>query len=172
MANDIEAIDEDLYDGEDEDTQKDRYFTFQIGDEEYGIGIMYVIEVIGMQKITEVPDMPDFVKGVINLRGQVIPVMDVRTRFKMDSREYDDRTCIVVVNIKDTAIGLVVDMVSDVLDIPESQIDPPPKIKRTPGSRYIHGLGKVDDAVKILLDVQKLLYEDELEQIAATTETE
>lgn len=170
MANDLDALDENYLDEDDEDTQKDRYFTFQVGEEEYGIGIINVIEVIGMQKITEVPDMPDFVKGVINLRGQVIPVMDVRTRFQMKPREYDDRTCIVVVNIRDTAIGLVVDKVSDVIDIPEDNVDPPPRVSRKPSSRFIRGMGKIDDQVKILLDVQKLLYDDELEQVAAPAE--
>jgi purine-binding chemotaxis protein CheW len=170
MANDMDTISEDYLDEDDEDTQKDRYFTFRVGNEEYGIGIINVIEVIGMQKITEVPDMPDFVKGVINLRGQVIPIMDVRTRFQMEARDYDDRTCIVVVNIRDTAIGLVVDKVSDVIDIPETNIDPPPRVSRKPSSRFINGMGKIDDEVKILLDVQKLLYDDELEQVASTSE--
>ncbi|MFZ5570560.1 MAG: chemotaxis protein CheW [Thermodesulfobacteriota bacterium] len=168
MAKDMSNIEDDLFDEDDEDTQKNRYFTFQVGEEEYGIEIMHVIEVIGMQKITEVPDMPDFVKGVINLRGQVIPVMDVRTRFKMSPREYDDRTCIVVINIKDTAIGMVVDKVSDVIDIPEDQVDPPPKISRSAGSRFIKGMGKADEKVKILLDAGKLLYDEELNQVTAT----
>ncbi len=170
MSKDLIDLEDNLYDEDDEDTQKDRYFTFHIGNEEYGIDISCVIEVIGLQKITEVPDMPDFVKGVINLRGQVIPITDIRTRFRMESREYDDRTCIVVVKIKDTAIGLVVDLVSDVLKITEDMVEPPPKVTNKPGSRFIKGLGKVDDDVKILLDVQKLLYDDELEQVAATAE--
>ena len=167
MSQSIDNFDDLQFDEDDEDTQKDRYFTFQVGKEEYGIDINCVVEVIGMQKITEVPDMPDFVKGVINLRGQVIPVTDVRLRFHMQPREYDDRTCIVVVNIKDTAIGLVVDLVSDVLKIPEDHVDPPPKVTNKPGSRFIKGMGKVGDDVKILLNVHKLLYDDELEQIAA-----
>jgi len=169
MSGEMDSLSDDLYD-DGEDTMKDRYFTFKIGDEEYGIEIMYVIEVIGIQKITEVPDMPIFVKGVINLRGQVIPVMNVRSRFGMEEHEYDERTCIVVVTIKDSAIGLVVDMVSDVIDIPEANVDPPPKISRKPGNRFIKGLGKIDNQVKILLDVQKLLYDEELEQVSSVTE--
>ncbi|MDY6851236.1 MAG: chemotaxis protein CheW [Thermodesulfobacteriota bacterium] len=167
MAEAGDILDDDLYDEEDEDTQKDKYLTFQLGGEEYGVEIQYVLEVIGMQKITEVPDMPDFVKGVINLRGRVIPVMDVRVRFRMDPKEYDDRTCIVVVNILNTSIGLVVDVVSEVLGIPENQVQPPPKISRKTGGRFIQGLGKVGEEVKILLDVNKLLFEEELEQIAS-----
>ncbi len=166
MPEEMEELENDLYDEDEEDTQKDRYFTFRVGKEEYGIDISCVIEVIGMQNITEVPDMPDFVKGVINLRGQVIPITDVRVRFKMTQREYDERTCIVVVDIKDTAIGLVVDLVSDVLKIPEDRVDPAPNISNKPGNRFIKGLGKIGDDVKILLDVQKLLYEDEFDQVA------
>lgn len=156
----------DDYDEDDEDTQKDKFLTFQVGTEEFGISIRHVTEIIGLQKITDVPDMPDFIKGVINLRGKVIPVMDVRSRFKLESREYDDRTCIVVVNIKDKSVGLVVDRVSEVADIPESQIEPPAQIGSGTASRYIQGMGKIDEDVKILLDVDRLLYEDELESIS------
>ncbi len=162
--NDERALWDEDYDDEDEDTQKDRFLTFKIGDEEYAVEISCVIEVIGMQKITHVPDMPIFVKGVINLRGQVIPITDIRMRFGMESREYDDRTCIVVVNVSDTFVGIVVDTVSDVLDMPEETVSQPPKINQKPGSRYIQGLGKVGDDVKIILDVQKLLYEEKLDQ--------
>ncbi|MFH1138798.1 MAG: chemotaxis protein CheW [Pseudomonadota bacterium] len=156
----------DLYDEDDEDTQKDKYLTFQLADEEYGIEIYHVTEVVGLQKITSVPDMPDFIKGVINLRGQIIPVMDVRLRFHMPVRDYDERTCVVVVNIQETAIGLVVDEVNEVLDIPEDRIDPPPRISRRASNRFISGLGKTGDKVTIILDVQKLLYENELDQIS------
>lgn len=165
MAKEKEILDEDLYDEEDEDTQKDKYLTFQLADEVYGIEIYHVTEVVGLQKITKVPDMPDFVKGVINLRGQVIPVMDVRIRFKMPPRDYDDRTCVVVVNVKETAIGLVVDEVSEVLDIPEKQIEPPPKVSKSGTSRFVQGLGKVGDRVTIILNAKKLLYEKELEKM-------
>ncbi|MGA1867353.1 MAG: chemotaxis protein CheW [bacterium] len=159
---------ENLYDEDDkEDTQKDKFLTFHVGNEDYGIDIRYVTEIIGIQKITEVPDMPDFVKGVINLRGKVIPVMDVRTRFRIKACEYDERTCIMVVNINDVSIGLVVDTVSEMIDIPESHIEPPPRTGRGVKSRYIKGMGKVGEEVKILLDVNKLLFEDELEQISA-----
>ena len=107
-----------------EDTQKDKYLTFHLGSEDYGIEIRHVTEIIGIQKITVIPEMPDYIKGVINLRGKIIPVMDVRIRFRLPERAYDERTCVVVVNIRDAAIGLVVDTVSEVADIPESQIEP------------------------------------------------
>ncbi|MCK5340709.1 MAG: purine-binding chemotaxis protein CheW [Desulfobulbaceae bacterium] len=157
-------LDDDLYD-EDEDTQKDKYLTFHLAGEDYGIEIYYVTEIIGIQKITDVPDMPDFVRGVINLRGKVIPVMDVRTRFGLEFREYDERTCIVVVDINNTAVGLVVDEVSEVVDIPESQVEPPPKTGKGTSSRFLKGMGKMDDEVKILLDVNRILYDEELQEL-------
>ena len=167
MADDTKEVefDGDLYD-EDEDTQKDKYLTFHLAGEDYGIEIAFVTEIIGIQNITDVPDMPNFIKGVINLRGKVIPVMDVRTKFKLESREYDERTCIVVVDINETSIGLVVDEVCEVVDIPEEQVEPPPQTGKGKSSRYLQGMGKIGDEVKILLNVEKLLYEEEFEQIA------
>ncbi|OHB25680.1 MAG: chemotaxis protein CheW [Desulfuromonadaceae bacterium GWC2_58_13] len=147
--------------GENEDTQKGKFLTFHLAKEDYGIEIRYVTEIIGIQKITEVPDMPAFVKGVINLRGKVVPVMDVRTRFGMPTRDYDDRTCIIVVDVDDKSVGLVVDKVNEVADIPDHQIEPPPRTNRE-STRYIQGLGKIGNEVKILLNVQRLLFSDEL----------
>jgi purine-binding chemotaxis protein CheW len=162
---DMSALDEDLYDEDEEDTLKDRYLTFQIAEEDYAIEIQYVIEIIGIQNITDVPDMPDFVKGVINLRGRVIPVIDVRLRFHMQERDYDDRTCVIIVTINDSDVGLVVDFVKEVIAIPEENVSPPPKVNRGRSSRYIQGIGRVGESVKILLDVQKLLYEEEIQQL-------
>jgi len=144
---------------ETEDTQKDKFLTFFLADEDYGIAIRHVTEIIGIQKITEVPDMPNFIKGVINLRGKVIPVMDVRARFRLASREYDERTCIVVVNVDDRATGLVVDRVNEVADIPGEQVEPAPSGGKGASSSFILGLGKIGDSVKILLDVNRLLYQ-------------
>ena len=158
------GMEDDLYD--DEDTMKDKYLTFHLAGEDYGIDIAYVTEIIGIQKITEVPDMPNFVKGVINLRGKVIPVMDVRLRFLLSERDYDERTCIVVVDINGTAVGLVVDQVNEVADIPEGDVEPPPRTTKGTSSRYLKGMGKVEEEVRILLNVDKLLYEEEMEQLA------
>jgi purine-binding chemotaxis protein CheW len=155
--------DDEFYDEDDEDAQKDKYLTFHLASEEYGVEIRYVTEIIGIQKITEVPDMPEFVKGVINLRGKIIPVLDVRIRFKLEACEYNDRTCIIVVDIDDMAVGLVVDEVSEVANIPEEQVEPPPKTGKNKSSRFIKGMGKMGDEVKIILDVSKLLYDDEKE---------
>jgi len=147
-----------------EDEQRDKYLTFALGNEIYGIEIRNVHEIIGVQTITEVPELPNFLKGIINLRGKIIPVMDVRLRFKKEFRAYNDRTCIIVISIENTAIGLIVDRVIEVLSIPDSQIDPPPNYTMS-SNRYIQGIGKVDDEVRLLLDCNKLLNEQEAEQI-------
>ncbi|MFX4262287.1 chemotaxis protein CheW [Pelotomaculum propionicicum] len=144
---------------EDEDTQEDKFLTFVLNGEEYGIEIRHVTEIIGIQNITEVPDMPHYIKGVINLRGKVIPVMDVRLRFGVKEREYDDRTCIIVINIEEQSVGMIVDRVSEVLDIPKSDVEPPPKVKKGESSRFIKGMGKVDERVKILLNEYQLLFD-------------
>ncbi len=154
----------DGYD-DDEDTQKDRYLTFRLASEEYAVEIRYVTEIIGIQKITEVPDVDTFIKGVINLRGKIIPVVDVRLRFRLAPKEYGDRTCIVVVEMSDTTVGLIVDEVSEVLTIPEAQVSPPPKTTKGSQSRYIQGIGKVGEQVKIILNVSRLLNDEELEEL-------
>lgn len=161
--NNLEVDDED-----DDDTQKDRYLTFRILNEEYGIEIMYVNEIIGMYKITPVPEMPSYVKGVINLRGKVIPVIDVRLRFGMNQKEYDERTCIIVVNMEYLEVGLIVDTVNEVVQIPEEDIEKPSRLSQSRKSLFIKGLGKIGENVKILLDVNKLLHSDDIEQIAET----
>ncbi len=151
---------------ENEDTQEGKFLTFAIGDEEFGIGIGDVREIIGIQKITDVPDMPEYIKGVINLRGSIIPVMDIRLRFGMGEREYNERTSIVVVNIQKTDVGLIVDTVSEVLDIPEKNIEPPSKLGDDKDNQYIKAYGKVNENVKIILDTQKLLFGLVLEKLS------
>ena len=166
------ALAETLVAEEDEDTLKGMFLTFPLGNEEYGVEIRHVTEIVGIQKITEVPNMPIFIKGVINLRGRVIPVMDVRLRFNLKERQYDDQTCIFVVNIDGETVGLVVDNVSEVMNIPSANIDPPPKLRRDKSSMYILGLGKVGEKVNILLDVPKLLFEEEIEKIKEAVNAE
>jgi purine-binding chemotaxis protein CheW len=146
-----------------EDTQKGRFLTFSVGKEEYGIEIKYVKEIIGIQDITEVPELPNYVKGIINLRGKIIPVMDVRLRFKKEPKEYNDRTCIVVIDIDEISIGLIVDNVSEVLTIEEENIVPPPDLKTGFHNRYVKGIGKVGSEVKLLLDCEKVLSDDEMD---------
>ena len=161
-----EMVDGIFMEDEDDDAQANKYLLYNIGEEVYGIGIASVTEIIEMQTITLVPDMPGYVKGVINLRGKVIPVMDLRLRFGMKERPYDDRTCIIIVNIDDTSLGFIVDTVAEVHDILEKDIEPPPTFKnQTTKNRYISGLAKVGEEVKVLIDVKKLLHEKEFETI-------
>jgi len=149
---------------EEEDSQKDKYLTFIVDSECYGIEIRYVTEIIGLQKITPVPEMPDFVRGIVNLRGKIIPVMDVRVRFNKPFREYMERTCIIVIDIHDLSIGLIVDSVTEVLSIPASEIVAPPDLNKR-SNRFVMGIGKVGNEVKLLLDCEKLLNDDEAEQL-------
>jgi purine-binding chemotaxis protein CheW len=147
-----------------EDTQRGKFLTFSLGNESYGIEIRYVTEIIGIQPITEVPELPDYIRGIINLRGKIIPVMDVRLRFKKPGLDYNDRTCVIVIEIKDVSIGLIVDSVSEVLPISETSIVAPPDIGRN-GNRYLKGIGKVGNNVKLILDCRMLLNEEEIEDI-------
>ncbi|WP_270171240.1 chemotaxis protein CheW [Paenibacillus sp. SYP-B4298] len=150
-----------------EDAQKDQYLTFLLGSEQYGIDIAYVTEIIGIQAITEVPQLPEYIRGIMNLRGKIIPVMDVRLRFNKPFRAYNDRTCIIVVDIRELSIGLIVDGVVEVISILGDAIVPPPEMKQG-NSRYIRGIGKVGDEVKLLLDCDKLLSYDEAEGLLGT----
>jgi purine-binding chemotaxis protein CheW len=161
----------DFYDAKeyadgDDNAQKDKYITFRLGNEEYAIEICYVREIIGMQKIAGLPDMSDYILGVINLRSNIITVIDVRRRFNMQVVNYNDRTCIIVISIKDRTIGLVVDEVSEVLDILPNQIESPPKTTKRTQSRFIKGIGKSGDQVKIILNTDAILDEEEMAAIA------
>jgi purine-binding chemotaxis protein CheW len=147
----------------DEDTQKDKFLTFMVGKEEYAIEIKYVTEIIGgIQAITEVPEVPDYVRGIINLRGKIIPVMDVNLRFKKDPQPYGDRTCIIVIDIDDLSVGLIVDNVAEVLSIAGENIVDPPDDKAGFNNRYIKGIGKVGNTIKLILDCRILLSDEEL----------
>lgn len=156
--------------GSDALTDKEgKYLTFSLADEEYGIGILKIKEIIGMMPITSVPRTPDYVQGVINLRGKVIPVIDLRLRFSMPESEYTDRTCIVVVEIGGQAmnmiIGIVVDSVSEVLNIKGEEIEETPSFGTSLDTDYIFGMAKVEGGVKILLDIDTVLSSDEMAQL-------
>ncbi|MCH2205425.1 MAG: chemotaxis protein CheW [Lentisphaerales bacterium] len=164
-SEELEALEEN------QDTQKDKYLTFHIGSEDYAIAIKNVTEIIGMMAITEVPQTPEYIKGVINLRGKVIPVMDIRLRFEMEPRSYDERTCVIVVHLKQSTVGLVVDTVSEVLDIPEENIEASSQFNHANGSSFIFGMGKVYDQIKMMIDVNSLLFQDS-EQLQALNTSE
>ncbi len=150
---------------EKEDTQKGRYLTFSLGNEAYGVEIRYVTEIIGIQAITELPELAEYIRGIINLRGKIIPVIDVRLRFKKEFREYNERTCIIVVDIEQLSIGIIVDIVTEVLTIEEQDIVEPPSIGNELQNRYIKNIGKVGNDVKLILDCDKLFAQHELEEI-------
>jgi len=153
-------------------TKQGKYLTFSLAEEEYGIGIIQIKEIIGMMPITSVPRTPEFVKGVINLRGKVIPVIDLRLRFEMEPADYTERTCIIVVEIDGKAetvvIGIVVDSVSEVLNIIEQDIEETPSFGTKLNTNYILGMAKTESGVKILLDIDCVLTSDEIKLIEKT----
>ena len=140
------------------------YMTFKSGEEYFGLKIQYVSEIVQLQAITEVPGTEDYIRGLINLRGKVIPVIDVSRRFLQPPFEYNDRTCIIVINVKDMQVGLIVETIAEVVDICEDGILPPPPvgINEQRQNLYIYGVGKVGDSVKLLLDPDKLLNDKDL----------
>jgi purine-binding chemotaxis protein CheW len=152
------------------DDRAGKYLTFTMAGEEYGIGILKIKEIIGMLPITPVPQTPGFVKGVVNLRGKVIPVVDLRLRFDMDATDYTDRTCIIVVEFggygSDIVIGIVVDSVSEVLNIKNEDIEDTPTFGASLNTDYILGMAKVEGRVKILLDINAVLGTEDLESLA------
>jgi purine-binding chemotaxis protein CheW len=156
---------DDLEFGEDEETEEGKYLTFQLGDEVYGIEIIYVTEIIGIQQITEVPELPEYVKGIISLRGQIIPVVDMRLRFEKPPRDYDERTCIIVIAIDDIDLGLIVDGVSEVVTIPDEEVVPHPDLDEGYSKKFVKGIGKVGREVKLLLDCHKLLDDGEIQDL-------
>ncbi len=145
-----------------EDTQQGKYLTFELEDAVFGIEIRNVTEIIGMQPITPLPEAPKHVKGIVNLRGSVIPVIDVRLKFGMKPKEYDDRTCIIVIDIIGIKAGLIVDRVAEVIKIEDGDITPPLIAKAGIKERYLLGIGSTGDEVKLLLSCEELFGEEEL----------
>ncbi len=139
-----------------------KYLTFMLGDEEYGLEILTVREIIGAMDVTSVPRTAEFIKGVINLRGMVIPVMDLRLKFGMDEAERTEQTCIIVVSVDDLDMGIVVDRVQEVLDIPSKSIEDAPEFGNEVTTEYILGMGKCEDRVTILLDIGKVVTREDL----------
>lgn len=163
MSDEINAIDQAV---KATTIKTGKYLTFSLQKEEYGIGILKVKEIIGMMPITSVPRTPGFVKGVINLRGKVIPVIDLRSKFGMESISYTERTCIIVVEIDNeditVLIGIVVDSVSEVLNIRAEEIEDAPAFGTHLNTEYIMGMAKMDGGVKILLNIDRVLSIEEV----------
>jgi len=145
--------------------QDNKFLTFKLGEENYAIPILKIKEIIGMMVITKIPRLPNFIKGVINLRGKIIPVVDLRIKFGLEERAYDERTSIIVMEIKTEnstkTDGIVVDTVQEVMDIPLENIEPPPKYGNDIGQEFLTGIGKVDGDVIMLLDVDKIFTNEE-----------
>ncbi len=169
MAEELEKNEEtDELEGlEEEDSQKGKFMTFQIGKEFFGISISYVNEIIAMQPIAAIPEVDDYIKGLINLRGKIIPVIDVRVRFKMEPTEYTDRTCIIVIDVKSTMIGLIVEKIAEVDTIADESIMPPPSLGRKDHERnkYVYGLARTGDMVKLLIDPERLIRQEDVEAV-------
>ena len=153
-------------------TRGGKYLTFALGKEEYGLEILKVREIIGWLEITALPRTPTYVKGVVNLRGQVIVVVDLRAKFEMEATPKTDQTCIIVVEIthagRKLSTGIIVDRVSEVLEIPGDNIEEPPTFGTEVATDFILGMGKVGEAVKILLDIDKVMTGADLADIAAS----
>ena len=145
------------------DTQEGKYMTFKSGPEYFGLEIKYVQQIIQFQTITKIPETEDYIKGLINLRGRIIPVVDVRTRFKQGACEYNEKTCILVINVKSTTVGLIVEQIAEVAEIKKENILPPPSLGRAEKAhhKYVYGIGKVGNTVKLLINPEKLLYDDD-----------
>ncbi|MCR4925516.1 MAG: chemotaxis protein CheW [Clostridiales bacterium] len=146
---------------------KNKYLTFWTDGQIFGVPICDVVQIIGLQEITPVPEAPSYSKGIINLRGNIFPVIDVRLRFHKPEAEYDERTCIIVTNINNSYFGFIVDSVDEVTNIEESEISPPPSLSITSSSynAYLTGVGKLKDKVVLLLDTSKILSEEEFETV-------
>jgi purine-binding chemotaxis protein CheW len=149
--------------------QGGKFLTFLLGDEDYGVEILKVRELLGIQDITVVPHTREYMRGVINLRGKVIPVIDLRIRFGLPPIQYNDQTCIVVVDVG-TLMGIIVDTVREVHDIPATDIQPPPRLDSSVDAAFILGMGKINDDVKILLDIGRVLNGDELVEVPSDTD--
>jgi purine-binding chemotaxis protein CheW len=151
-----------------------KFLTFLMANEKYGLEILKVREIMGMMDVTSIPTTPAFIRGVINLRGKVIPVVDLRLKFGIEGKEDTQRTCIIVVHLTHTAqemtMGIIVDEVSDVLDIDQNQIEPPPSFGANIRTDFILGMGKVDQKVMTMLDIDRVLTEQEVALVESSAE--
>lgn len=140
-----------------EDTGGEEYLAFTLGREEYGIDILKVQEIRGYETVTRIANAPDFIKGVINLRGIIVPIVDLRIKFQLERVEYNQYTVVIILNLSDRVVGIVVDGVSDVLTLQSQQIKPAPEFSGALDTEYIRGLGSIDERMLILVDIERLL---------------
>lgn len=149
------------------DEMKGQYLTFWTDKQLYGVPISDVVQIVGIQEITDIPDFPEYAKGIINLRGSIIPIIDVRLRFHKTEIPYNERTCIIVTNIDDLYVGFIVDAVDEVADIGDDNISAPPKVtnESTSSNAYLTGIAKLDNRVVLILDTSKMLSEKDMSSI-------
>ncbi|MEQ8799355.1 MAG: chemotaxis protein CheW [Salinisphaeraceae bacterium] len=143
------------------------YLTFTLGGEEYGVDILKVQEIRGYDTVTRIPESPNFIKGVINLRGTIVPVVDMRVKFDLETVAYDEFTVMIILNLADRTVGMIVDGVSDVIDLVDDQIRPAPEFGGSFDAHYITGLGVVEDRMLILVDIERLMLSEEMALVAA-----
>ena len=149
-----------------DDNHRQKILTFKLDDATYGIDIKYVKEIVGLQAITIMPELPDFVKGIINLRDKIIPVIAIREKFKMIPKDFNDRTCIIIIHSLDLDIGIIVDTISEVIDFSEKQIVPPPPLS-VQELAYIESIGIMNHAVTLIVNCKALLKKEEIALIKA-----
>ena len=140
-----------------EDTLSGKFLVFFLDGQEFAIPIRHVVDIINVQPVTRVPSCPPFVRGITNLRGKVIPIIDMRLRFGKEEQEYDDRTCIIVVELDDISVGLIIDSVSEVITLGDDDIAPPPSFNHVSGARFVAGIGKTENGIKLILDCGAVL---------------
>jgi len=145
------------------------FLTFTLGHEEYGVDILKVQEIRGYDTVTRIPDTPEFIKGVINLRGTIVPVVDMRLKFKLGNATYDDFTVMIILNVAKRVVGVVVDGVSDVIGLTPEQIRPAPELGRTLETQFLTGIGALEKRMLILVDIEKLIGSAEMALVASST---
>jgi purine-binding chemotaxis protein CheW len=155
---------------QEQSTRAGKYLTFALAEEEYGLEILKVREIISMSEITSMPKTPEYVKGVINLRGKVIPVIDLRLKFTMEEAPYTDETCIIVVDVDGVEMGIIVDHVSEVLDIADGDIEDAPEFGASVNIDFILGMGKAEGRVTILLDISRVISTGDVASLKNTSE--
>ncbi|GHB10233.1 chemotaxis protein CheW [Salinicola rhizosphaerae] len=153
------------------DAASNEYLVFSLGDEEYAVDILKVQEIRGYENVTRIANVPEFIKGVTNLRGVIVPIIDLRLKFNLENVEYGGQTVVIVVNVADRIVGIVVDGVSDVMSLTPEQIKPAPEFGVTLSSDYLNGIGSLDDRMLVLVDIEKLLTHEEMQLVERTAET-
>ncbi|ABE59374.1 MULTISPECIES: chemotaxis protein CheW [Chromohalobacter] len=151
------------------DTQSQEYLVFSLGSEEYAVDILKVQEIRGYENVTRIANAPDFIKGVTNLRGVIVPIVDLRIKFNLDKVEYEGQTVVIVVNVSDRIVGIVVDGVSDVMTLSSDQIKPAPEFGVTLSADFLSGLGSLEDRMLVIVDIEKLLTSEEMALVEQQT---